>query len=66
MSENSNSNKDSKKWVFENLWHNSSEEAEETVLAGEIKELKSKGISVEDIAKLYSLSMEKIYEYLRD
>jgi len=66
MSENSNSNKDSKKWVFENLWHNSSEEAEETVLAGEIKKLKSKGISVEDIAKLYSLSMEKIYEYLRD
>lgn len=66
MSENSNSNKDSKKWVFENLWHNSSEEAEETVLAGEIKKLKSKGINVEDIAKLYNLNEEKIYEYLRD
>ena len=66
MSENSSSNKDSKKWVFENLWHNSSEEAEETVLAGEIKKLKSKGISVEDIAELYNLSMEKIHEYLRD
>ena len=26
MSENSNSNKDSKKLVFENLWHNSEEE----------------------------------------
>ena len=66
MSENSNSNKDSKKWVFENLWHNSFEEAEETVLAGEIKKLKSKGISVEDIAELYNLSKEKVYEYLRD
>ena len=66
MSENSNSNKDSKKWVFENLWHNSSEEAEEAVLAGEIKKLKSKGISVEDIAELYNLSKEKVYEYLRD
>ena len=66
MSENSNSNKGSKKWVFENLWHNSSEEAEEAVLAGEIKKLKSKGISVEDIAELYNLSKEKVYEYLRD
>ena len=66
MSENSNSNKNSKKWVFENLWHNSSEESEEAVLAEEIKKLKSKGISVEDIAELYNLSMEKIHEYLRD
>ena len=54
MSENSNSNKGSKKWVFENLWHNSSEEVEEAVLVGEIKKLKSKGISVEDIAELYN------------
>ena len=66
MSENSNSNKGSKKWVLENLWHNSSEDAEEAVLAREIKKLKSKGISVEDITELYNLSKEKVYEYLRD
>ena len=66
MPKNSNSNKDSKKLVFENLWHNSEEEEQEAVLADLAKKLKSDGISIEDIAKLYNLSVEKIHEYLRN
>ena len=66
MSENSNSNKDSKKWVFENLWHNSEEEEQKSVLADLAKKLKSDGMSVADIAEKLNLSKGRIYEYLRD